>query len=280
MKQDSKRNKIFILSIVLVLLLFFHAIGLLSPVENSIIGLFKPAANLSYTAGSNLSQTYDQITSKKDLRQLLEDKAGENKQLILENAQLQYIKDENETLRQYLNFFNKTSFNYTLAHVIMEQPVINNPDEHNKIMIDKGSSEGLSRGLLAIDQSGMIIGRVSDVNKYKAEISLITSPDCGFAVSVQHAGNVMGIAQGDSGLTVKINFIPQAEAVTVGDTVVTSGLEENLPKGMILGKVSQINKESNELWQNAIIDPLADLDNLLIVSVLLSQTIVEADYVY
>ncbi|MBU2416305.1 rod shape-determining protein MreC, partial [Patescibacteria group bacterium] len=70
------------------------------------------------------------------------------------------------------------------------------------------------------------------------------------------------------GLTIKMDFIPQNKRINNEDIVITSGLEKNIPKGLVIGKITRINKNNNEVWQNAIIEPLADLDNLIIVSVL------------
>lgn len=278
MKQAVGYQKKFLLVIVAVaLLIFFHLTGILEPIENILVSVVKPTTNLSHSLGAGLNEVYDQNTDKRDLLSLLQTKEEENKSLILANAQLQYLKEENELLRQYHNFYEQTNFDYLLARVIVENLVNNDPAEHTKIIINKGSYDGLIPGLLALDQSGMIIGRLTKVDKNKSIISLITSPDCKLAIAIQYGGQIMGVAQGDAGLTVKINFIPQTEAVRIGDSVVTSGLEENLPAGMILGKIEQINRESNELWQNAVVRPMSDLDNLIIVSILLPQSIVQAE---
>jgi len=51
--------------------------------------------------------------------------------------------------------------------------------------------------------------------------------------------------------------------------VVTSGLEEKIPGGLVIGKVTKVNSDSNEVWQSADIEPLIDFDHLTMVSILL-----------
>ena len=63
--------------------------------------------------------------------------------------------------------------------------------------------------------------------------------------------------------------IPQSEKVSLDDIVITSGLGENIPRGLVVGKVILVNSESNEIWQSATIEPLANFDNLTLVSVIL-----------
>jgi len=119
----------------------------------------------------------------------------------------------------------------------------------------------------------MIIGRLTKVTKDWSEVALITDPSCRLAISLQPNSQVMGVAQGDAGLTIKLNFIPQTVNLNVNDLVVTSGLEENVPPALVLGRVSQIDRDSNELWQSALVEPAVKLDNLSIVSVILPQTV-------
>ena len=70
-------------------------------------------------------------------------------------------------------------------------------------------------------------------------------------------------------LTVNMVFISQTEKIEIGNIVVASGLEKNIPRGLVIGRVSKVEKESNELWQSAVIEPIANLDELIIISVLL-----------
>jgi rod shape-determining protein MreC len=73
------------------------------------------------------------------------------------------------------------------------------------------------------------------------------------------------------GLTVVMEFIPQTEDIRTGDVVVTSGLERNIPPGLVIGKVTEVNNKSNEVWQSVNIEPLVDLDELTIVAVVIDE---------
>ncbi|NCQ16170.1 rod shape-determining protein MreC, partial [Candidatus Falkowbacteria bacterium] len=53
------------------------------------------------------------------------------------------------------------------------------------------------------------------------------------------------------------------------DLVATSGLEENIKRGLVVGRVAQVAKENNQVWQSAVIEPLLSLDNLTLVAILL-----------
>jgi cell shape-determining protein MreC len=102
-----------------------------------------------------------------------------------------------------------------------------------------------------------------------SEVSLLNSPDCRLAVSVQNSDQTIGLAQGYLGLTVKLDFAPQSQKIEVGQTVVTSALEPNVPKGIVVAKVKTVDSSVNEIWQNVSLEPVADMNNLRWLSVLL-----------
>ena len=53
------------------------------------------------------------------------------------------------------------------------------------------------------------------------------------------------------------------------DIVITSGLEQYIPRGLIIGCVTEINRESSELWQTARLTPFSDFNKLTVISILL-----------
>jgi len=155
-----------------------------------------------------------------------------------------------------------------VGNILSRGSLISDSYEKN-IIIDKGKSAGINLGAPALNSQGIVIGKVVEAKDDSAEICLITNSECKIAAALQNNEKTVGIASGQHGLTIKMDFIPQTVALNEGDIVVTSGLEPNIPRGMVIGKISKIDKESNELWQSATIEPLLNFDNLVVVSVLI-----------
>ena len=65
-----------------------------------------------------------------------------------------------------------------------------------------------------------------------------------------------------------MDFVPQTEAIQVGDSIITSGLEASVPIGLFVGFVQNVQNEPNNLFQTAVIDPAADLAAVHVVSVI------------
>lgn len=268
MKTIGKR-RIIIFIAVIGLLIFLHFVRILRPIENAVVFLFRPFTSGLYEKSSDLEEAY---TSKETWQDLVNENASlkqEVNQLIAENAKLKNLEEENEILRNQLGFLTRNKYKYVLANVISQGVFFESSQENNSIVIDKGSKDGLSSGLILVDSNGIVVGKIIEVNDSMSEACLITDKDCKLAASIQNQDKTIGIAEGDLGLTVRMNYIPQTEEIKIDDTVVTSGLEEKIPRGLVIGKVIQTNKDNNEVWQNAVIEPLVDLDRLVIVSVLL-----------
>lgn len=263
LKKNTK--KYYILIIVMIMFIFFYYLKLLTPVEKILINSINSIAKKSYSiSNKNKNNNYTDETQS-EVNKL----KTENKKLIIDNTKLKIIEQENNELRKYLNFLKIEKNNYLLANVISRGTFFELGDNHQMLVIDRGADDKIIPGLIAVNSKGIVIGKVFEVKKNIAQINLITNTKCKLAVTVQNEDKTMGITEGEMGLTIKMNFIPQTEKIQKGDMIITTGLEKNIPRGLIVGQVNEVEKENNKIWQNAIVEPLVDFDNLTIISILL-----------
>lgn len=213
--------------------------------------------------------TYKEQANKQDLSQEIEKLKAEVNLLRSENARLNTVDEENRVLRENLRFFNKKENNYILGNVISRGDVLDELGRIKSLIIDKGKADGLIKGLVVLNSQGIIVGKIFEVKENISQVFLANNPNCKFAATIFNNENTSGITEGELGLTIRMNFVPQSKEIKKEDMIVTSGLEQNIPKGLVIGKVIEVNKESNDLWQSAVIEPLVDLETLSIVSILL-----------
>lgn len=270
-------KKYFLLLVVITLLIFLHYVKLLTPLESFLSKSLKPVFGGFYSLSANINKAYSEGTVKKDLAAELKQAEEKINQLTVKNAGLRFLEEENLALRKQLNFLNKDKWRYLMANIISRGELTDSSGQGSEsVVIDKGSRDGLSAGLAVVSSTalgtssqGVIIGKIVEVKEEMAEVHLITSRNSKLAVSILGEEKTSGIASGDLGLTVRMDFIPQTENIKTGDIVATSGLELKIPRGLVIGRVTKVSKENNEVWQSATIEPLVDLNNLIIVSVLL-----------
>jgi rod shape-determining protein MreC len=253
---------------VIGLLIFLHYFGVLSPLETRLRSTFNPVSGRAYAAGAKIRSLYNSQTDRRDLASVADELRHQVNRLTEENAQLKTLENENATLREFLKFTNNGQAKTVMATIIGKSDL----DQANQtVMLDRGSKDGLAVGLAVVNEDGHIFGKVIGVTENSAQACLVTSNQCQFAAAIQNKSKTIGIAKGDLGLTVKMELIPQSEVVKTGSVVVTSGLERNIPGGIVVGSISQVIKENNELWQDARIEPMIDLDDTMLVAVLLAK---------
>jgi rod shape-determining protein MreC len=261
---------IFLFMATVALLVFFHFVGLLAPLERGASFIFNPAAARLQSLSSGIEQKYSNSIDQENLAAKVADLQNQVEALSVKNAYLQKLQDENSVLRGHLKFLESGQpKKYVLANVVSRE-ILNGPEEsQGDLVIDKGSDDGIAAGLAVLDQTGAVVGKINSFEKKISRVTLVTNSNCKMAATLQNTDRTIGITSGNLGLTININYIPQAENVSIGDLAVTSGLEANIPRGLLIGQVAKVDKGSNDIWQSANVQPAANLDNLTIVSVII-----------
>lgn len=128
------------------------------------------------------------------------------------------------------------------------------------VFIDKGSNSGIKRGLVVVNNLGLV-GRVIDVQPITSTVMLLSDPHFSVSALVQRSRQE-GLVCGALGDNLLMRYLPLDADIKVDDIVITSGLSENFPKGLIIGKVLEVNTELSGLSRYATIKPAVKLGNL------------------
>ncbi len=169
-------------------------------------------------------------------------------EIILQQKSYSALIEENKRLKELLGLKERTKNIITIANVISKGS--------NKfiktIWIDKGSNHGIKKDYPVITHNGLI-GKVISVNANNSEVILITDPNFSVAVRIDRT-RVEGILSG-KGNNCVLKYIPLEEEVLTGDRIVTSGLDEIFPEGLLVGAVKSIDKKKG-LFQVIEVIPL------------------------
>ncbi|MBN2854108.1 rod shape-determining protein MreC [Patescibacteria group bacterium] len=262
--MKTKRKKPFIIFLaILIVTIIFHYSGILRPLENFLLFSAKPLTKLFYNISLKTNSAFHESQQELDPTTIIKKLQEEKAELIIEKSKYQEIVDENRRLKELLGFINENDFRLVLAGVIAQE---NLEQESRDLIINKGRLDGLSNGLAVVNEQGVLIGKIVEVKDSISKICLSITPGCEFASSLQNSDRTQGLVDGNLGLTVKMSYIPQLEKISIGDLVITSGLGGKIPRGLVIGQIISIRSESNEVWQEAIIEPPLDFNNLTVVS--------------
>lgn len=253
------QKKISIILLVLVaaaILIFANSRGMLGGASGFVGTATSPISLFFSQLSERVIGTFSGLFNLGKLQKENAELKDNVNRLQAEVAQLSEAKKENDNLKKQLNFTESHQFNYEAVEVIAFDP----SNLRGMITINKGSKNGLKTGMAAISD-GFLIGRISEVYEDTSKIQLITDPTSAIPTTIQGV-NTNGITKGQIGFGLSMEKIPQGEQIKEGDTVITSGLGGEIPRGLILGKVEKIHKQENSLFITADIRTSANL-NLL-----------------
>ena len=256
--------------ILLGLTAFCVLMMLLSSFSDKVGGPFKAFANVTVIPlqqginqiGGWMGDMKDNFSTLKQLQAENEDLREQINALTTENNYLQEERYEYERLQElYRLDQNYADYEKTAAHVIGRDA----GNWFSTFTVDKGSNDGIAPDMNVLAGSGLA-GIVTEVGPTWAKVRSI----------IDDANNVSGmvlstsdtcIASGDLSLmnTGQIAFDQMENndnTVSVGDQIVTSYISDKYLQGILIGSVSEINVDSNNLTRSGYITPAADFRNI------------------
>lgn len=205
---------------------------------------------------SNLTATQETLS---DLRE-------ENEQLLAKNAELQEEAQAAKRLQDLLGLQSSYSLQSTAARIISTST-----DSWSRtVVIDRGSSSGLAIGMPVTNSSGAI-GQIIECGPTSATVRLIADENSSVSALVQ-SSRAQGVLKGSAGGTLHLTLIATDQSVSVGDSVVTSGLGGVYPKGLPLGRVLSVNKNDGDLYYTIVVEPPSSAESFEEVLVITSLT--------
>lgn len=189
--------------------------------------------------------------------------ALERENSVLKSKQLQAASDlltfealraENAELRQMLEARRRLPRQSTFAEILYS----GRDPFSRKIVIDKGSQQGIRAGQAVVDDVG-VIGQVTRVYPMLAEVTLITDKEQAIPVQVVRNG-LRAVAYGGEGGTLDLRFMAANADVQNGDLIVTSGIDGTYPAGLPVAKVSRIERDAAYAFARISCVPIAGTD--------------------
>ncbi|MET0406564.1 MAG: rod shape-determining protein MreC [Cystobacter sp.] len=220
-------------------------IGLTAPVQRALIGLIDGVKAV--------------VFGYLDLREVRQ----ENEQLRAENLQLRAsvhalgeTRMENERLRGLLSYAESSPGPDIPARVIGVNPVL----KLLSVRINRGESEGVGRGMAVVTPDG-IVGQVVRTTGGYSDVALVTDAQSRVAVQVQRS-RARGTAAGAGKGPLQLENMLRIEDVQEGDLIITSGTDGVYPPGLVVGRVTHLEKTEHGMFLGGDIVPAVDTTRL------------------
>jgi rod shape-determining protein MreC len=199
------------------------------------------------------------IQRVRDLATQNEDYRDQVDQLQSKLVQMRELEVENRDLRNLLSMKERTG-----PGALIPVSVIARDDTPyvQAITIDRGANDGIRQDAVVITHKGLV-GHVERVNPTSAKVRLINDLNSSVSVRLQTDSRTTGLLRGQSqGNLMVIAYIPQTDLVQPTDVVLTSGLGEMYPEGLVVGKVARVERKDADPFQAAVVEPAVEMDKL------------------
>lgn len=170
-------------------------------------------------------------------------------------ALLEEAAAENERLRSLLGFDQRFTYTLIPARVVVREPSY----RYRSLVISIGRRQGVAQFMPVVNKDG-IVGKVIQVLPGISLIQLLRDPAERISVMIKKSHEV-GIQETIDGRKFFVEFRKHAD-MSVGDTVITSGLGGIYPKGITVGTVSAVKDRNDPLFKDVYIEPCVDFDHL------------------
>jgi rod shape-determining protein MreC len=188
---------------------------------------------------------------------------SENLQLRKQLAELQgelhryreaYLQQQR--LRDLLGFRLPAFPNPVVAEVVGIDP----SQWAEAITINKGTRDRIRKDMAVVTHQGLV-GRTIGLSPHYATVLLLTDRRSAVDALVQRT-RARGIVVGKSRRLCEMRYVDAHADIRVGDKIISSGLGEVYPKGLLVGTVVSVRQKSYGLFRDVEVKPAVDLAKL------------------
>jgi rod shape-determining protein MreC len=204
-------------------------------------------------------QLYDSaaqlMVSTQSLREQNDKLAAENTSLASNSLIAQQLAAENAQLRQLIGMRERQKVTSIGAELLYDA----RDPSSRKIVIDRGSKDGVAVGSPVIDDVG-VIGQATRVFPLITEVTLLTDKNQAIPVQNLRSGARAVAYGGVPGGLLELRFMASNADVQSGDMLVTSGIDGVYPSGLPVAKVSGIERNAAYAFARITCTPIGGTD--------------------
>jgi rod shape-determining protein MreC len=268
--SEERRTKIVINSVILAIALYGmsqrdYVFQKTSIAERVIIDLMAPVQSLTTGVQEGISSYIEHYVA--NLNASKENKTLKTKISDLQNEVFSYQEaiKESDRLRELINYGDQLERKKIVARVVSWDSA----DDYKVVRINKGLKNGIKLQSVVTSAEGLV-GYVYRLTDHFADV--ITILDANNRVDgVVERLRSHGIVEGYSRGRCIMKYVNRTEPIILNDTVLTAGLGNVYPKGLKIGYISRIERESYGITQHVEITPLVNFSKLEEVLVLVHE---------
>jgi len=207
-------------------------------------------------AGCSLRDVWDTLGKISTIKKENDALKEKNALLSAEIEQIKVYKDENISLRNILELKKQWSENTIACEIVGRDPI----NWFERFDINKGRNQGVTGKCVVLTPEGLV-GQTTAISANTSIIRTINNPRSAIPVYVVESGTY-GILYGDGTPMGTIKYIRNIAFLQEGHLVVTSGLGETFPSGILIGRITKFQGTVDSLSSFAKIKPFVDFERI------------------
>ena len=265
-KGRSKYNKRHYLNLFIILIILGVFLFVLSDYFGFIYDGFNfaviPVKTFSYTITSDISGFFSGLGNisnleNKNISLKMQLKSAQSKIVTLER-----YKQENSYLKNQLDSnLSKNKYIYVPSQILYYGPT----GVFGYVYISTSSNIKVGDPVI---YKNYLIGKVTVIYNQYAKVMLISNVNMNVPVYVK---NYNAILTGSLSNSLILNDITQLDKISVGDIVLTSGLDSTFPKNLIVGYINYISQDSSSVLRTVDVSNAINVNDLKYVFVLTTK---------
>jgi rod shape-determining protein MreC len=245
----------FYIAVSLAIFVFDLRFKSLELLRQSIALVVDPVQRVAQTPGSLVDYASHYLQGMHSLQQENDELKHAKLTTAPDLHRLAQLEAETERLRKLLSVTEREKANGQVSQILY---TARDPFSR-KVIVDKGQQSGITAGQPAIDDAG-VVGQVTRVFPFSAEITLITDKDQVVPVQIVRTGQrsvVFGLGNGQ----LELRYMPANADIQIGDMLVTSGLDGIYLPGFPVAKVVNVERDSAYSFARIFCVPIAGVEN-------------------
>ncbi len=273
-KKFDKRYLLIIGIVVVAILLVVLSVALkkdrdLNPVEKIIKDTGNFVINIVTAPINFIRDKWEESQDKNDLYEKYKKLKNKEEQMDKVIAESNNLKEEVATLKETLEL------NTTLSSMVYKNATVINRNIdywYDEITIDKGKNDGIMKNMAVVNNAGLL-GKVTSVSNHVSTIKLLANENMSDKISVKIKvddqyvyGLISKYSAKNNSYTVE--GISENIDIPKGAEVVTTGMGDIFPSGLLVGSVTKVTTDNFDLSKVAVVKASVDFDAIDYVTVL------------
>lgn len=248
-------------------LLLLALAGFVRPVREGLRAVLLPVVRLASSGGAALGRVLRLDPDAREANERVTEVEARLQSLTVDYVRLRALEEENRSLRAQAKFLGESGFASVGARVISRSVGFDTA----AVTIDRGAKDGVEVGQAVVTDEGLLAGKVLTLGERTAVVLLVSDARSRVAAAPAGTNRLSGVVEGSGNGTARFTLVPQAIPLKENDVIVTAGTEEKVPANLVIGLVNTVDSHPTDPFKTAPIEPLAPLDRLELVSVIIPK---------